>query len=184
MPNFRRNVYNRNCEIDLRKEFDDIVFGVGGCKPHNHLVLVRQARRASDGSLIKCACVSELTDEPDTENQCPYCLGEKYIWDERFSRCYSTLLGADGGKANRTKRIQPGEVRTDYKIFYFRYDEKVSYRDKIIELSLDLEGKLVIPYKREIIYRPETIQEYRADNGRVEYLAIYCREENSIRENI
>ena len=75
------------------------------------------------------------------------------------------------------------EIRTDYKIFYFRYDEKISYRDKIIELSLDIEGKLLVPYKRETIYRPETIQMFRADNGRVEYIAVYCREESSIREN-
>ncbi len=94
------------------------------------------------------------------------------------------MLGADGGKANRTKRIIPGEIRTDYKLFYFRYDEKISYKDKIIELRLDIEGIAQVPYKREIIYRPETIQLYRADQGRVEYMAIYCREESSIRENL
>jgi hypothetical protein len=179
--NFNRS---HDCEIDLRKEFDDIVFGIGGCKPHNHLILIREARKDSEGKLIKCACVSKLTDEPDRENECKYCLGEKYIWDERFSRCYSSLVGADGGKGNRMKRIYPGEIRTDYKIFYLRYDEKISYRDKIIDLSLDIEGKLLVPYKRETIYKPETIQEYRADNGRIEYIAVYCREDNSIRENI
>lgn len=175
---------NNACEIDLRKEFDDIVFGVGGCRPHNHLVLIRVARKDPvTNQLIKCDCVSALTDEADTEKECHRCLGEKYIWDERFSRCYSTLLGADGGKANRTKRIAPGELRTDYKLFYFRYDEKISYFDKIIELKLDIEGNVSLPYKRLNIYRPETIQEYRADYGRVEYLAVYCREEDSIRES-
>lgn len=179
--NFNRQ---ENCEIDLRKEFDDIVFGIGGCKPHNHLILIREARKDINSKLIKCACVSELTDEPDKENECKFCLGEKYIWDERFARCYSALVGADGGKGNRMKRIYPGEIRTDYKIFYLRYDEKISYRDKIIDLSLDIEGNLLVPYKRETIYKPETIQKYRADNGRIEYIAVYCREENSIRENI
>lgn len=173
----------RNCEIDLRKEFDDIVFGVGGCKPHNHLILIREMRKDASGKLIKCECVSPLTDEADTEEECPRCLGERYIWDERFSRCYSTLLGADGGKGNRTKRIMPGEIRTDYKLFYLRYDEKITYKDKIIELKLDIEGNPSLPYKRQIIYRPETIQEYRADYGRLEYIAVYCREENSIRES-
>jgi hypothetical protein len=179
-----RRVSRQNCEIDLRKEFDEIVFGIDGCKPHNHLVLIREARKDNLGKIIKCSCVDPLTDEADQENECRYCLGSKYIWDERFIRCYSSLVGADGGKGNRTKRILPGEIRTDYKVFYLRYDEKISYRDKIIELSLDLEGNLIVPYRRETIYRPETIQTYRADNGRVEYIAVYCREENSIRENI
>jgi hypothetical protein len=173
-----------NKEVDLREEFDNLLFGKDGGVPHNHLVLIRAAKRDASGNLIKCACVSDLTDEADTEVECPYCLGEKYLWAERFSRCYSSMLGADGGKANRTKRIIPGEIRTDYKLFYFRYDEKISYKDKIIELRLDIEGIAQVPYKREIIYRPETIQLYRADQGRVEYMAIYCREESSIRENL
>ena len=182
MP-FIRKTKRTISEIDLRKEFDELVFGSGGYTPHNHLVLIRSLRKDSNGNYIKCECVSAISDEADTEDQCPYCLGNKYIWDERFSRCYSSLMGADGGKANRTRRIVPGEIRTDYKIFYFRYDEKIHYRDKIIELKLDIEGNVEVPYKREIIYRPETIQPYRADKGRVEYIAVYCREESSIREN-
>jgi hypothetical protein len=177
-------VRNKKCEIDLREEFDNIVFGKGGCKPHNHLILIREARLDSSFNRIDCSCRDPLTREADAENTCRYCLGEGYIWDERFVRVYSSLVGADGGKGNRTKRIMPGEIRTDYKVFYLRYDEKISYKDKIIELSLDLEGNLIVPYKRETIYKPETIQIYRADYGRVEYIAVYAREESSIRGNI
>ena len=172
-----------SCEIDLRKEFDEIVYGINGCKPHNTLVLVRNMRLDNDGKLIDCTCVNQLTREPNTENSCKYCLGEGYLWDERFTRCFSTLLGADGGKANRTRRIMPGEIVTDYKIFYMRYDEKISYNDKIIELALDIEGKLQVPYKRKAIYKPETIEEKRSDNGRLEFFTIYAREESSVRKN-
>ena len=170
-------------EIDLRKQFDEIVFGKNGHIPHKIKILIRNLRKDKHDNYISCRCVDRLTDEPDQENECRFCLGEGYIWDERFAYCYSTLVGADGGKANRNKRIIPGELKSDYKVFYLRYDEKISYNDKIIELSLDLEGKLVIPYKREKIYRPETIQEYRSDNGRLEYIAVYCREEPSIRKS-
>jgi hypothetical protein len=170
-------------EVDLRKEFDEIVFGKNNRIPHKIKVLIRNLRVNNSGDYVICDCVDKVTDEPDQENECRFCLGEGYLWDERFSYCYSSLVGADGGKANRNKRIIPGELRSDYKVFYLRYDEKISYNDKIIELSLDLEGKLVIPYKREKIYRPETIQEYRSDNGRLEYIAVYCREEPSIRKS-
>lgn len=171
-------------EIDLREQFDNLVLGKNNNLSHSYKVLIRAARRDSTtGEYIKCKCVSDLTDEPDQENECRFCLGEGYIWDERFVSCYSSLVGADGGKANRNKRIIPGEMRTDYKVFYIRYDENISYYDKIIELSLDLEGNVIIPYKRQFIYRPETIQNYRSDNGRLEYIAVYCREEPSIRKN-
>ena len=170
-------------EIDLRKNFDELVLGKSNNLVHGYKVLIRNARLDSNHKLIKCTCVSDLTDEPDQENECRFCLGEGHIWDERFTTCYSSLIGADDGKANRNKRIIPGEMRTDYKVFYLRYDEKLSYYDKIIELRLDFEGNLIIPYKREFIYRPETIQNYRSDNGRLEYIAAYCKEEPSIRAN-
>lgn len=169
-------------ELDLRKEFDELVYGANNNMPHNHLALIREVAIDVSGKKIKCACSSKLTDEPDQENQCKYCLGEGFIWNERFTRCYSTLSGSVGGKADKIEDYRPGNLATDYKIFYLRYDEKISYNDKIVELSLDLEGNLIIPYKREKIYRPESIQKYRADNGRVEYIAVYCKEFNSIRE--
>ena len=171
-----------SCEVNLRKEFDEIVYGINGCKPHNTLILIRNMR-LHDDNRIKCECYNTLTNESNHESQCDYCLGEGYIWDERFTRCYSSLIGADGGKANRTRRIMPGAVITDYKVFYLRYDEKISYYDKIIELILDIEGNLQVPYKRKRIYKPETIQENRADNGRIEFITIYAREEPSIRKN-
>lgn len=181
-PNRRKT--KANCEIDLREEFDRLVFGKDECLTHNHLILIRRPKKDEYGNSIKCICVSNLTGEADLENECRFCLGEGYVWEEKFSRCYSTLVGADGGKGNRNKDYSPGIIRTDYKIFYLRYDEKISYKDKIIELDLDLEGKLKVPFKRENMYRPETIQKYRSDNGRVEYIAVYCKEFNSIRENI
>ena len=179
----KRKLYKSSKEIDLRKNFDKLLFGDANSIAHNHLVLLRKRKKDNQGEDIKCTCVSKLTQEANVEANCNFCLGEGFIWKETFHRCYSTLIGADGGKANRTRRIEPGFIRTDYKIFYFKFDTKISYKDKIIELRLDNEGKLEVPYQRLTIYRPETIQEYRSDYGRIEYIAVYAREESSIREN-
>ena len=179
--NFKRNIYQKK-EVDLRDNFDSLVFGKGGGLAHNHLVLIRRPKRDSEKKLIKCGCVSQITDE--AHPTCTVCLGERYVWEEKLHRCYSTYVGADGGKANRTRRLGLGEIRTDFKIFYFKFNTVFSYKDKIIEIGLDNEGAPSVPYIRETIYRPETIQKYRGDNGRVEYIAIYCREESSIRQDI
>jgi len=179
---FKRQYHKVSREKDLRRTFDDFILGKSGGVKHAHKVLIRKFRRAQDNQLVKCKCASFLTDEASTETSCNFCLGEKYIWDEQFVECYSTMKGGDSFHS-RFRRIAPGEIRTDYKTFYFRYDTNITYKDKIIEMSLDLEGELVIPYKREVIYRPETIQKYRSDNGRVEYIAVHCREESSIRLN-
>lgn len=168
-------------EIDLRAQFDDLVFGGPTSIAHGRKLILRKMRRNEDNKLIKCVCRDKLTDEPDTEDSCPYCLGEGYYWDEDFIVGYATYVGADGGQTNRVRGIGAGTVRADARIFYFRYDTDISYRDKVVELKLDTEGEPVVPYTRESIYKPQTIIRYRSDNGRVEYIAIYCKEEDALR---
>ena len=180
----KRNMYKSVREQDLRESFDNLVFGKTGNIPHNHLVLLRKRKQDSLGADIKCNCVNKLTREPNVEKNCQFCLGEGFLWVETFHRCYSSMVGADGGKANRTRRVMPGVIRTDYKIFYFKFDAKISYKDKIIEVRLDNEGNVSVPYERINIFVPETIQEYRSDYGRLEYLAVYAREESSVRDNL
>jgi hypothetical protein len=177
----RRRFKKARKEIDLRKEFKELIFED---TPHNYPVLLRKRKKDASGVDIKCNCLNALTQESNVETNCEFCLGEGFLWKETFSRCYSSLIGADGGKANRNRRIMAGEIRTDYKLFYFKFDTEISYKDKIVELRLDYEGAPSIPYERIRIFRPETIQEYRADFGRTEYLAVYAREESSIRKNL
>jgi hypothetical protein len=170
----------RNGELDLRYWFDEIVYGGSGKVPHGHKILIRRLRRGDDGKpSIRCSCVDSKTNEPTPS--CPYCDGEGWIWDEYWADTYSVIVGSDGGLANRFRYYQPGVIKTDYKTFFFRYDTVLQYGDKIIEVKLDSEGRVVTPFLRITIYKPETIIEYRADGGRIEYIAVQCKEEDAIR---
>ena len=166
-------------ELDLRKEFDEILFGFESGIRHGHLVVVRNMRRDAEGNPVHCTCRDDFTREADPD--CVYCLGEGYLWDENWAWTYSMYSGSNGGMAGRVKYMPPGSMRVDTKIFFLRFDTAISYRDKIIEIKLDEEGNVVVPYKRETLYRPGTIQKYRSDNGRLEYIAVHCREEDAIR---
>lgn len=163
-------------EIDLRAEFDEIMFGGPNTLPHGRPVLIRRMRSDDEGNLLRCVCRDPLTDEADHSNDCPYCLGEGYYWDEALETTYQTYVGADGGLASRQQSLWPAFIRSDTKIYYFRYDVKIGYSDKIVDLLLDAEGELVVPYKRQSIYRPETIDERRSDFGRLEFLTVYAKE--------
>ena len=168
-------------EIDLRREFDEIVYGGPSSIPHGMKLLFRKMRRDTSDNTLDCDCVDALTKEPDTENSCPFCLGEGKYWDEDWLIGFARYIGADGGMSNRQKTLFPGPTRVDYRIFYLRYDTDITYADKIVELQLDTEGDPVVPYKRETIYKPQTIVKYRSDWGRIEYIAVYCREEDALR---
>jgi hypothetical protein len=169
-------------EIDLRQEFDNLIYGGPTSIPHGHRVLLRSMRRDDDNGLVECDCKDSLTHEAATERSCPYCLGEGYLWDEDWAVTYSTYIGADGGLGGRVTGLKPGTIRVDTKVFYFRYDTEITYADKIVELQLDTDGDPQVPYKREAIYKPQTIIRYRSDRGRIEYIAVYCKENDAIRE--
>ena len=172
-----------SAEIDLRAEFDDFIFGTDGGTPHGHWHIIRHMRRDSSGVGVKCSCVDTLTNEAPPD--CPYCLGERFLWDETWYAGYSAMVGSEGGLANRHRPIPAGQVRVDYRVFYFRYDTPLQHGDKIIEVLLDEDGKIVLDsdsqYTRTVIYLPETLSDMRSDNGRREYWTIYCKESEAIR---
>jgi hypothetical protein len=178
-----RNSHSSNLtgkELDLRLEMDEILYGVEGGPRHGNLVLLRTMRRDSDGYPTKCNCLAnQTTVEPDFD--CSYCLGEGYLWDETWSWSFWMLGGAESGLVKRYIRMPPGEIRVDYKIFFFRYDTNISYDDKIIEVKLDTEGEVELPYVREAIYKPQTIAKRRSDNGRIEYVVVFCKEDDAIK---
>lgn len=166
-------------ELDLRAEFECMLFGDSTAPRHGHLVVVRHMRRDSNGDPIPCTCLHEITREADPD--CSYCDGDRYLWDEVWYWCYSMYSGASGSLANRGIYMPPGLLRVDFKIFFFQHGVPIRYGDKIVEMKLDDEGAAIVPYIRESIYSSQTIQRYRSDNGRVEYQAIYCREDSAIR---
>lgn len=166
-------------EVDLRAEFDTLIFGDKDHIKHGHPILIRNMRRDSDGYPTKCVCVGvEHTTEPDPS--CSYCLGEGYLWDESWDFAYSLHLNADSGMARKWMHVIPGLQRTDYLVFFLRFDSNIKYEDKIVEVKLDIEGEPIIPYIRRAIYRPSTIPEMRSDYGRIEFIPVFCKEEDAI----
>lgn len=195
MPSIVRNLYRTGTsvnpspyapatdtgEIDLRDGFEKLIFGGPGAIAHSRKYLIRRPRRDSNNLPIKCACNDSLTFEPDTEKSCPYCLGMGFYFDEEYIVGRDMYIGADEGEARRVRRFPAGEIRVDYRVFFFRYDTEISYKDRIIDLKLDTEGVPVVPYVRESIYKPQSIKRLRSDNGRIEYIAVYCNEDDAIR---
>lgn len=168
-------------ELNMRNEFAELIFGGNGEIPHKKRLILRRFRKDDDGDKLPCSCLDEFTKEASQE--CKFCLGEGYFWDEEWVEGYSMFLGADSGLANRVRHLIPGWLRVDHKIFYLGYKSKITYDDKIIELKLDQEGSPVIPYVRQAIYQPQSIIELRADDGRLDFYEIACRELDAIRED-
>lgn len=170
-------------EIDLRKGFDDLVFGIEGKIPHGHWVILRNVRYDENHEPTECVCLrNKQTIESDI--LCSYCSGEGYLWDEQWIYCYSMHSGSDSGLARKYISSGAGEIKTDYVVFFLRYDTIIREKDKIIEVLLDTEGEIIQPFVRTNYFEPSTIIDFRADNGRIEYIMVFCKEESSIKKDI
>lgn len=140
-------------------------------------VLLRKMRRDQYDHLIRCECVDPVTKEPDKDNFCPLCHGEGHKWDEKLMDVYKVVIRSDVGNSTKEQWFDPGIVNLGDALFYTEYNQPVTEDDKIVELTLDLEGKVTRPPSRHKLYRIVSALPLRGDTGRVEFLKLGCFEE-------
>jgi len=168
--------YPRGTEVNLRNElvktfdgrFPEIAKRQMGC--------LRKARKDASGNLIRCACVDPSTFEADRDTFCPLCQGEGYIFDEVFMEIYKKPLGVGTGEALEDKLFGAGLANVHLVVFYTRFSDNITEDDRVVELVLDQAGNIAQPPLRKTIYRIGHAIDYRLDNGKLEYWAIFCHE--------
>ena len=156
-------------EIDLRKELEDTLYGTSNEISKGVKGLLRKMRRNSSGVLQRCACRDILTDEPDLDSYCRYCLGHGYYWDEIPITYYRNSTPFGRQEENTREYLSH--------IFYLEYDVPVTSDDYIVSVRLDTEGNVIIPVVRDSYYRILSADPYRGENGRIEFFAVRAVEE-------
>jgi hypothetical protein len=190
---FYNNTPKGRTEIDLRQEFNNMMDGVPPEIAKARKFVLRKMRRQesepqqnkifagrkqnidyyvpNQGYLIVCDCVDKITQEPDLDSWCPSCSGEGYLWDEVIIDGYKALL-----RGTETL-IGPGLSNIPLTVFYLRSHILITKADKLVELWLDEEGKIMRPRRRKAIYRISEATDLRADFGRIEYWRVDCSQE-------
>lgn len=176
-PNFYSGV--STTEASMR---DEIIRTLDGYYPEvakAHPVLLRVARRDENYNTIPCSCVDPTTKECDKDRWCPICFSMGVLSDESWARAYRQYQAPNDSTNAFLNKLSPtGLFNIPAIIFYLRYSDTVETDDRIIEVKLDEEGSVLTPVTRKKIYRINLAEEYRADNGRVEYYRVLVHEES------
>lgn len=168
-------------EADLRKELSGMFHGGVQEVAKSHKAILRRMRRNTDGSLILAPSVDQLTNEPDLDVYDPFALGERYLWDEELINTRRVIGSSINiGLYNKVKFLQAGQVDPWTVIFFVEHSVNPTFYDRIVDLALDNEGNMIKPYRRKRIYRPQSVIDYRSDNGRIEFWGIFCSEKDSV----
>jgi len=175
----KRSLYpiSGSTEPDLRKEMERTLNGGYPEIAKGQKSILRKMRRAANGSLVKCGCVDSTTKEPDKDIFCPICHGEGNLWDESYIATYKILLRSDAGNTYKETLKPMGLNNIPLAVFYCKSDVLVTEKDRVVELVLNNEGKVLEPKTRRALYRIVTAADFRADNGRLEYWKLDCYEE-------
>lgn len=165
-----KNIYSTTRkEIDLRKEFDDILSGSTFEIEKGRIGLLRKMRRDSDGNLISCSCRDKITNEPDRDYFCKFCRGHGYYWDEHIITYFANDMtyGREGGQNKEYDKLY----------FYLKYNTNITDDDYLIILKADADGNIVVPHQRERFFKVFSADSFRSDFGRIEYWRIRANEE-------
>ena len=166
-------------EIDLRSEFNNTIYGKGPEIAKHQPGLLRKFKLNENDELIKCSCVSSVTQEPDRETRCPICLGEGFLWDEVNIEFYVGRSVAGDASVYQDRLKIPGIMNTELVIFYIPHKYTLTKNDKLVLLSLDKEGKPFQPTTRFQLFRIAELREMRLDNGRLEFWKAYSYQDNN-----
>lgn len=160
--------FNRK-EIDLRKELSETMDGSIGEISKQVPGILRKMRRDDDGVLQRCTCRDKLTDEPDQDHYCRYCLGHGYYWDEIPITYYKNNV------AFRRDEEKTREYLSH--VFYLEHEIDVTGNDYIITIRLDSDGNVIIPIERDLHFKILSADPFRGENSRIEFFAIRAVEE-------
>lgn len=171
--------YSGRTEPSMREELNNMFDGkwpeIAKARP----VALRKMRRDNNGDLTPCPCKSPLTGEPDIDTFCTFCFGEGYFWDEILVDTYKVILEGDSSLATRVVPTVPSLLNIPLVIFYIRSRVDITEKDRIVEIALDNEGSPVLPYRRTILYRIESLIDFRADEGRLEFWKVAAHKQKT-----
>lgn len=173
----KNNFYNSSNDagINMRHEMINFLDGSIFEVSKSQRGVVRKIRLNDVGDPVLCPCVDNITREQDRDYFCPICLGERYLWDEKFIDFYKVQRG----DANGLHSKEVGNIHTDINIFYLSYTANINKYDKLIEITLNLDGTVRYPIKRVDMWQITEIVELRLDFGKVEFIKAFARKEDA-----
>ena len=166
------NLYPTNSsgiEIDLRTEINRILYGATDETAKGVKGLLRRMRKDSNGDLIRCPCRDDITDEPDKDYYCRYCLSMGYYWDE------VTIVYYRNDDSFRKREGKNEEFEGDD--LFLEHDVVITPEDYIVTVLLDDNGDPSIPVTRDKMFKILSADPFRSDNGRIEFWRVRAVEE-------
>ena len=151
-------------ELDLRVELHRLLYGAPDEEAKGRMGLLRKIRMDANGEPQRCPCRDSLTDEPDKDYYCRFCLGVGYFWDE------SKIVYYRNDDSFRKREGKNQEYEGDD--FFVAYNRVITPRDFVVIVKLDEDGQVEVPATRESIFKILSADPFRADNGRIEFWRI------------
>ena len=163
-----------NQDIDLRKTFDEILFGTDKERARGRWVVVQKLLRNAEDEPIVSPYTYKLTEEGKDKNRGPNTTRTGFLCNEILTKCVYAPAGRmtmDESAAEAGQQIQEKDV------VYLPSATHVKQHDVVIFIEIGDDGKFTNPIKatKEVIITK--IYEKCSDEGRIEFYICIVEEQ-------
>ena len=157
-------------ELSIAEEVYDLLFTDTDCSPINSPYVWRKFRRTPDNRKVRCtSCNREDSPYVEGQQECPYCKGLGYIFDELLFSGYLYKQGVTRDFGNLWMKTMAGT--TDVSRYLLFTDNKVAIglEDRILIPDLNIDGKIAIPLNINEVCKCTYSRYFKASQNKADF---------------
>lgn len=166
LSSIQNRLFSTEVELDLSKELRELFFG-DDFGLNKGVIVKHKSFRTDNSKKVKCSCNTRNIDT-GLEN-CPYCFGDGYLFDEKFIEVF--LSGNKRTNFFKDNEYRIKSNRSDTDLLYVAYENKYKIKemDKIFTLTKDNSGEILLPISTNTEYLAVDVQDRGFDYNGISY---------------
>lgn len=133
-------------ELNLAEEVYDLLFTNTDCSPIHSPYIWRKFRRKANNRKLECpACNRKDSPYIEGQQECPYCEGLGYTFDEIIIKGYLYKQGVIRDFSNLWMKTPMGTADTSRYLLFTDQHVAIGLEDRILVPDLNNEARIAIP---------------------------------------
>lgn len=157
-------------ELNLAEEVYDLLFTDKDCSPIHSPFIWKKFRRTNYNKKLRCSsCNREDSPYVEGQQECPYCEGLGYIFDETLISGYLYKQGVTRDFGNLWMKTPAGTTDVSRYLLFTDKSVSIGLEDRIIIPDIDEYGRIVIPLNINETCKCTYSRSFKASQNRADF---------------
>ena len=157
-------------ELNIAEEVYDLLFTDKDCSPIHSPFVWRKFRRTKDNRKVRCSsCNKADSSYVEGQQECPYCEGLGYIFDEVLISGYLYKQGVTRDFGNLWMKTTAGTTDVSRYLLFTDKIVVIGLEDRIMLPDLDENGRVAIPLNINETCKCTYSRNFKASQSKADY---------------